>query len=91
MERQVSLAMGVGDLGPSHGSNTQPTAVVTAWANVISTLIPFEDCALESLRGDLLRASTDFGWRPIGKLTAICEEEANSLHTTDIRHAVPII
>ena len=91
VERQVTLPTRMGGLGLSHGSKIQPTAVVAAWTNAISTLIPFGDCALEHLRQGLLQASADYGRRSIGELTTICEEAADSVHASATPHSVPII
>lgn len=90
VEKQVSLSMRVWGLVFSHGLNTKPAAVVVTWTIVISTLTPFEDRALDSLRPGLIRASADYSVRPTRECRTICEEAADSLHTPDILYAVPI-
>lgn len=44
-------------------------------------LVPSIESGLESFRGALLRASVDYGGRPMRELTTVREEGADTLHT----------
>lgn len=80
MEKQVSLSTRVGGLGFFHGLNSQSAEVVAAWTNLISTIGPFGDCALESLQRGLIRASANYGWRPTREVNALSENATDAHH-----------
>lgn len=57
---------------------------------MISTLIPYGDRALQSLRRGLMRTSTDYDGRRTRALCTIHEEAADSLNSLDIPHVLLI-
>lgn len=94
MEKQASLLMSRGGLDLSHGLSIQPTAVavVAARSNVfIQCAILCGYCVLNFSVGGLLRASADFGERPLREVSTVCAQASASLHTQDIPYAVPLI